>query len=72
MNNKYFRVDDIKVADIMSILLNEKYYKFTDKNAIKTCFYPTRINTSDDIKAQIEYAESESESTTWKPSEINN
>lgn len=43
----------------------------TDKNAIKTCFYPTRINTSDDIKAQIEYAESESESTTWKPSEIN-
>ena len=31
MNNKYFRVDDIKVADIMTILLNEKYYKFTDK-----------------------------------------
>ena len=31
MKNKYFRVDDIKVADIMSVLLNEKYYKFTDK-----------------------------------------
>ena len=41
-----------------------------DKNTIKTCFYPTRIDTSDDVKAQIEYAESESESTTWKPSEI--
>lgn len=41
-----------------------------DENAIKTCFYPTRTNTSEDIKTQIEYAESESELTTWNSSEI--
>lgn len=42
-----------------------------DADAIKTCFYPTRINTSEDVETQIEYAKSESESTTWKSSEIN-
>lgn len=26
--SKYFVVDDVRVADIMSVMLNERYYKF--------------------------------------------
>ena len=26
--SKYFVVNDLKVADIMSVMLNERYYKF--------------------------------------------
>lgn len=41
-----------------------------DEKAIKKCFYPTASSTADDIKTQIEYAESESENTTWKIDEL--
>lgn len=41
-----------------------------DEKSLRKCFYPTASSTSDDIKSQIEYAESESESTTWKTDEL--
>ncbi len=45
-----------------------------DEKSLKKCFYPTAPSASDDIKDQIEYAESESESesenTTWKTDEL--
>ena len=46
MNNKYFRVDDIKVADIMSVLLNETYYKFTDKKTGSEYYIFKSINSN--------------------------
>ena len=46
MKNKYFRVDDIKVADIMSVLLKEKYYKFTDKKTGSEYYIFKSINSN--------------------------
>ena len=45
MNNKYFRVDDIKVADIMSILLNEKYYSTTNISPLKMLKVKQKLTT---------------------------
>lgn len=41
-----------------------------DKKLLKKCFYPTAPSVADDIKDQIEYAESESENTAWKIDEL--